>query len=113
VTIGGTPAAGNTATITVNGIASVHVLESDDTTATVASLLAARINATPKLNRYIQAIWSSASPNVVTIKSKQGALNLDSALLKAHSGPIADPTTTPSLSSSAGALAAGDYKVAY
>jgi len=113
VTIGGTPAAGNTATITVNGIASVHIVESDDTTATVASLLAARINATPKLNRYIQAIWSSASPNVVTIKSKQGALNLDSALLKAHSGPIADPTTTPSLSSSAGALAAGDYKVAY
>lgn len=113
VTIGGTPGPGDTATITINGIASVHTLNSDDTTGTVAAMLTARINATPKLNRYISALWDSGTPTVVTIKAKHGVLNLDSALLKAHSAPIADPTPTPSLASSAGALAAGTYKVAY
>lgn len=113
VTIGGTPAAGNTATITIDGIASTHTLNADDTTGTVAAMLSALINANLKLNKYIKATWLAASPTIVTIQSKQGVLNLDSALLKAHTGPIADPTTTPVLLSSAGALGAGTMEVAY
>lgn len=114
VTIGGTPGAGDTATIAIDGIASTHTLNADDTTGTPAAMLAAYINANLKLNKYIKATWLAASPTIVTIQSKQGVLNLDSALLKAHTGPIADPTaTTPVLLSSAGALGAGTYEVAY
>lgn len=113
VTIGGTPAAGNTATVTIDNVASVHTLNADDTTATVAAMLASYINANLRLNKYIKATWLPASPTVITIKSKQGALNLDSQLLKAHTGPIADPTTTPVLGQSTGILGAGTYKLAY
>lgn len=113
VTIGGTPALGNTVTVTIDGVAVVYTLTTEDTTSTVAAMIAAHINATPKLARYISATWLVASPTIVTIKCKHGALNLDSALLKAHSGPIADPTASPVLGSSAGALEAGTYKVAY
>lgn len=113
VTIGGTPGTGDTATITIDGIASTHTLNADDTTGTVAAMLSAYINANLKLNKYISATWVSSSPTIVTIKSKQGVLNLDSALLKAHTGPVADPTTTPVLASGVGSLAAGTYEVAY
>lgn len=113
VTIGGTPETGDTATITIDGIESVHTLNADDTTGTVAAMLSALINANLKLNKYIKATWLAASPTIVTIQSKQGVLNLDSALLKAHTGPIADPTTTPVLASSAGTLGTGTYEVAY
>lgn len=113
VTIGGTPAAGNTATVTIDGVASVHTLGADDTTGTVAAMLSAYINANLRLNKYITATWLAASPTVITIKSKQGALNLDSSLLKAHTGPIADPSSTPSLAQSTGVLGAGTYKLAY
>lgn len=114
VTIGGTPAAGNQVTITIDGIAVAYILGSEDTTGTVAAMLAAYINATKRLSYYIQAIWDSASPTVITIKCLHGALNLDSALLKAHTGPIADPTTAPTVAAAAsGTLQAGDYLVAY
>lgn len=113
VTIGGSPANGDTVTVTIDDIAIVYTLNADDTTGTVAAILSSYINATPQLRRYIQATWDSASPTIVTIRAKHGALNLDSQLLKAHSGPIADPTSTPSLSSSAGVLEAGTYKLAY
>lgn len=114
VTIGGTPAAGNRVTITIDGIPVAYLLSSSDTTGTTAAMLAAYINATKKLNYYIQAVWSAASPTVVTIKCLHGALNLDSALLKTHTGPIADPTTGPTIAAAAsGALQAGGYLVAY
>ncbi len=113
VTVGGTPANGDTATVTIDGIASVHTLNADDNTGTVGALLTALINANPQLKRYIVAEWDSASPTLITIKAKYGALNLISPLLKTHAGPIADPSSSPSLSSSTGSLAAGVYKVAY
>lgn len=113
VTVGGTPAAGDTVEIEIDGIAVVYTLNSDDTTGTVAALLTQYINATPRLRRYISAEWLAASPTIITIRCKHGALNLDSALLKAHSAPIADPIAAPSLTASAGALQAGTYLVAY
>lgn len=113
VTIGGTPAVGATITATIDGIATVYTLVSDDTVNTSAAMLAAFINANPKLNKYIKATWLVASPTIITIRCLHGALNLDSALLKAHTGPTADPLVAPTVAASAGALAAGTYYVAY
>lgn len=113
VTIGGSPAAGDTVEVTIDGIDVNYALNAADTTSTVAALLAQYINATPQLRRYISAEWLVASPTVITIRCKHGALNLNSALLKSHGGPIADPTAAPSLAASAGALQAGTYLLAY
>lgn len=114
VTIGGTPETGKIVTITIDGISIAYVLGSDDTTGTVAAMLSAYINATPRLRKYVLASWDASTPTVITIKCLHGALNLDSALLKAHTGPIADPTAAPTIAGSgSGALAAGTYQVAY
>lgn len=113
VTIGGTPATGNTVTVTIDGIAVIHTLTVDDTTGSAAAMVAAYINANPRLSKYIKATWLVASPTVVTITCLHGALNVP-ALLKAHSGPIADPSAAPTVAAAAsGALAAGAYSVAY
>lgn len=114
ITVGGAPAAGNTITVTINGVAVVYTLTSDDTTGTVAAQLAAYINATPKLRRLIRATWLAASPTIVTITALLGVLNV-SALLKAHTAPIADPGAfTSALSALAtGSLANGTYTFAY
>lgn len=114
VTIGGTPAPGDTVTVTIDGVAIGYILGSDDTTGTTAAMLATYINATKRISYYIRAIWDSASPTVVTIKCLHGALNVDTALLKAHTGPIADPTTAPTIAAAgSGSLQAGTYLVAY
>lgn len=110
VTIGGTPASGNTVTVTINGIALTYTLDSYDTTATVALMLAAEINADGRLKRFIAA---TVSGSVVTIKAKYGVLNLDAALVNPHTGPRAAPTAGPTLAPSAGTMAAGAYQVAY
>lgn len=112
ITVGGTPAAGNTITATINGIGVTYTLTSDDTTGTTAAMLSSHINATPKLRRFIKATWASGTPTVITITALLGVLNVP-ALLKDHAAPIVDPTTTPVLADSAGALLAGTYKVAY
>jgi hypothetical protein len=113
VTMGGTPGTGDTVSIVIDGVESEYTLNADDTTSTVASLLSKYINANLRLRRSISASWDSGSPTVITIKAKHGTLNVDSALLKAHTAPIADPTASPVLASSAGSLDAGVYKVAY
>lgn len=114
VTFGGTPAAGNTVTITIDGIAVTFTLDSDATTSTTALLARDWINATPRLQKYILASWASGSPTVVTIKCLHGALNLSQALLKTHSGPVADPSAAPTIAAAAsGSLEAGLHGVAY
>src|ERR1051325_2067304 len=114
VTIGGTPAAGNTVTITIDGIPIVYTISSDDNTTTVAAMLVNHINATTRLRKYIKATWASGSPTVVTILCLFGALNLSSAALKAHTGPISDPSSAPTIAAaSGGSLPAGNWTVAY
>lgn len=108
VTIGGSMS--GSVTVAINGIAIEYTIVADETTASVAAMLAVAINADTRLNRYIKATSSGA---VLTIKAKYGVLNLDSALANAHTGPRANPTTAPTLAPSAGTLAAGDYQVAY
>lgn len=112
VTIGGT--ASGTVIVTIDGIAISYILGADDTTGTAAAMLTAYINATRRLRQYILAEWDAATPTVITIKCLHGALNVDSALLKVHAGPIASPITAPTLAAAAsGSLQAGDYGVAY
>lgn len=86
VTIGGTISAGNTVTVTIDGTAIQYSISSDDTTGTIAAMLATMINANPTLKRFVKAEWSTASATVITIKSKLGTLNLSSGLLAAHNG---------------------------
>ena len=50
----------------------------------VAGELATRINAHPTLNRYIEAIWAKAKPEIVTLRAKLGVLTVDSALTHEH-----------------------------
>lgn len=114
VTIAGTPSPGQTVTVTVNGIAVTHTQNVDDSAGTIAAILKDYINANPRLSKYILASWAAGSPTVVTIKCLHGALNLSSALLKAHIGPVADPASAPTIAAAGGgALAAGAYRVAY
>jgi hypothetical protein len=108
ITIGGTPSGSITATI--DGVSIGYILGSNDTTDTAATMLAAYINATQRISKYIAA---TVVGSVITIKCKHGALNVGVAFLKAHGGPIADPTTAPTLAASAGSLQAGTYQVAY
>jgi len=113
ITIGGSPAAGNTVTATINGIAVQYIIESGETTGTVAGMLRYYINGNQRLNKYIRATWNPASPTVITITCLHGALTVP-ALLKAHATQIADPTTAPTVAAAAGgSLPAGTYLVAY
>lgn len=119
IEIGGTPAAGDIISAVIDGIEASYTLSSTDTTETAAAMLAAYINATPRLKPYIKAFWVSSDPSVVTIKCLHGALNLSAStgfptLLKTHTGPIADPGTAPTVAAaSGGTLAAGTWLVAY
>lgn len=110
VTIGGTPGAGDTVTTTIGGIAIIYAVVADETTASVAAMIAYAINADTKLKRFIKATVSGA---VVTVKAKWGVLNLDAALVNSHTAPRAAPVSGPTLAASAGTMAAGTYKVAY
>lgn len=119
VTVGGTPAAGDTISAVIDGIEVSYTLKATDTTETAAAMLSAFINATPRLKPYIKAFWDVADPSVVTVKCLHGALNLTSTtgfptFLKAHGGPIADPSVAPTaVGSAGGSLAAGAWNVAY
>lgn len=113
ITIGGTPGSGNTVTATINGIAVTYTLDSIDTTGTTAAMLAYYINANQRLNKYIKAVWTAASPTIITLVCLHGALTVP-ALLKAHTIGIADPTTAPTVAAAgSGTLLAGTYTVAY
>src|SRR5262245_4587093 len=84
VTIGGSVSAGQTVTITLDGVPSAYTTIADDTTGTIAGMMATIINANLTLNRYIKAEWTTGAPTVVTIKSKLGTLNLASGTTSAH-----------------------------
>lgn len=114
LTVAGTPAPGNVLTATINGVAISYVLTSQDTNSTAAAMLTAYINATRRLSGFIEAVWDSATPTVITLSAKYGVLNLSSAMLKTHGVGVVDPLVAPTIAGAAsGALAAGLYKVAY
>ena len=80
VTIGSAAAA----TVTIDGVAISYTPNANDTTGTIAAILATRINADSTLNRYVKATWSATNPTVVIIRSKLGTLTLASGLTSAH-----------------------------
>lgn len=111
ITIGGTPASGDTVEAVIDGISVSYILDADDTVESTAAMLAYYINANQRLKRYIRATWAGTA--VVTITCLHGALTVP-ALLKAHTTALADPTTAPTAAgSSGGSLPAGDYYLAY
>lgn len=113
ITIAGSPAEGDTVTVAINGISVRYTLDANDTTATVAAMLARLIHATPKLRQFIKAEWETGS-DVVSLSVRYGVLTLDSPLALAHAGWVATPTATVTLGSAGGgALPAGTVYLAY
>lgn len=120
VTISGTPVAGDTITIIIDGYEVVWTATDDDVSASIPNLTLAEqmvfaINAEPGLKEYVEA-HRGAAPGASTdveIISKYGVLNFTPALAESHYAEISNPTTAPTLGSSAGALEAGTYQVAY
>lgn len=118
---GGNPAAGNTITATIDGVAVTIIATAENTDVTlglpnlaIVEQLAFAINAEPLLNWYIEATAAAiVTTSLLTIKSKFGVLNLSTALAENHFAELDDPTVAPTLAASAGALAAGAYLVSY
>lgn len=80
ITIGSAAAA----TVTIDGVSVSYTPNADDTTGTIAAILATKINADSTLNRYIKASWTPTLPTQVIIRSKLGTLTLASGLTSAH-----------------------------
>lgn len=80
VTIGSAAAA----TITIDGVATSYTPNADDTTGTIAAILATRINANATLRRYIKATWTPTLPTQILLRSKLGTLNLSAGLTSSH-----------------------------
>lgn len=80
VTIGSAAAA----TVTIDGVATSYTPNADDTTGTIAAILATRINANATLNRYVQASWTPTLPTQIIIRSKLGTLTLASGVTSSH-----------------------------
>lgn len=107
------PTASTNYTVTLNGIGITFTPGVSDTNQSIASFLAGAINAHPKLNRRFVATWNDGDA-FCTITARNGTLTLNSALTNTHPAPQADPSTAPTLTAgSGGALAAGEYLVAY
>lgn len=101
-----------TKTITIDGIP-VIVSQPSGTTSTISGLIKDAINTHTILGLYIKASWTPGT-TTVSLESKLGFLTLASPLEFEHDGPIASPTTAPTLTSPTGGhLAAGDWSVAY
>lgn len=113
ITIGGTPAQGDTVTVTIKGIAFTYTLDSFDTIKSVAGMVAAFVQATPALRQFVKSSWDGSSA-VVNLSIRYGVLTLSSALALPHaaelSAPVAGPTLTPA---AGGTLPAGTLFVAY
>ena len=72
------------ATVVIDGISLTYTANANDTTGTIAGMIATMINADASLQRYVQAIWSPTNPTVVILRSKLGTLTLQSGLTDAH-----------------------------
>lgn len=68
--------ASGTFTVTIGGVAVSYTANANDTTSTVAAMLAVVINADPTISKTIEAIWNTAQGATVIIRSKIGALTV-------------------------------------
>lgn len=101
-----------TKTITIDGYI-VLVSQPGGTTTTISGLIKDAINSHSVLSLYVKASWVPGA-TTVELESKLGFLTLATVTEFAHDGPIASPTTAPTLTSPTGGnLAAGDWSVAY
>lgn len=80
VTIGSVAAA----SVTIDSIAFSYTSNADDTTGTIAAILATQINANQTINRYVKATWSASNPTLIILRSKLGTLTLASGLTSNH-----------------------------
>jgi hypothetical protein len=100
-------------TITLDGTVFSFRTSSTDTNESIASFIAGMIASHPQLYRRFTVDWASGSA-IVNLTAKIGTLTLDSGLTFTEDAPFADPVTAPTLTAAgSGALAAGDYAVAY
>ena len=85
VTIGDSAfVAGESVTVTIDGIDTTYILEGSGFNAVkVSAALGFAINANPLLQPYVVAHWG-AGDHHITLQSKQGVLTLSSALAAAH-----------------------------
>lgn len=119
IAILGTPSVGDTVTVIIDGYEITLTVEGPDTNSAIPDALIFgkrmqyAINAEPGLRDYVECGLGSAIDLELFINSKYGVLNFATALQEAHFAEIADPTTAPTLGTSAGSLAAGTYQVAY
>lgn len=100
-------------TFTLEGTEIKFNIGAGDTLVTIAGFIYGSINAHPVLSRRFKASWTPGT-DTVTVTAKFGTLNLASGLINAHSGPLSNPTTAPTLTATAsGSLPAGTYRVCY
>lgn len=69
--------------VTIGGVSVSYTANANDTSATVAAMLATVINASPTLSKTIEAIWNTAQGATVIVRSKIGTLTV-AALDFAH-----------------------------
>lgn len=119
IEVGGTPTVGATLTAVIDGFEITVTATNEDLitqipdSLSMAEQLVYAINAEPVLQDYVTAVKGGSGLNTITIYSKYGVLNFSPALEEDHFAEIADPTTAPTLGTSAGSLSAGTYEVAY
>lgn len=105
--------AGGIKTINIDGYQLIYSSQTGETVQTVAGMIAALVNSHNALNKYIKAVWNTGE-DTVTVSSRIGYLEFDAPLENAHYAAIADPTTAPTLSTSAGGyFQAGTYYACY
>lgn len=98
--------------ITIDGKEFGFTTSSADTTASIAEYIGGLVRIHPALNRKYEV---SVVSNVVHLTARFGTLTLATAMLHAHTAPLANPTTAPTLAASGSSsdLAAGTYSVGY
>lgn len=82
ITVSGTPTPGDTIEIDIDGVDANYTVQTDDTLATIAAMIATAINANATHKRYLVAEWGGAA--VVTVKSKLGDLILADGVAVNH-----------------------------
>jgi hypothetical protein len=84
IMLSGTPADGQTVSLTIDGIPVAYPTSAGDDLIAIAGLLAATINGHPILRRYMRADWNEAQGAQIYLYCKAGVLALDAPLAHDH-----------------------------